>query len=216
MAEDDVGGMAVDAEPSRQYSIAFCWHVADGSRGAIWRNASDAYDPKVCHWILPYRKNDTHWHSSTFAEYLWRPNSRCERSEWCISAVMTVMKHRPYSEEPHTAVKPWNDLLIYMNLQITSRELCTELNMCRKLWWQNWNITESALGGSYQCSSSTRKNTVCKFVRTYWTNISLKVAVSCIILLLVMRHGVTTTTRNVNGECEFPVEEKVRDAALSG
>ena len=35
VSEVDVGGMAVDAEPSHQYSITFCCHVADGSRGAI-------------------------------------------------------------------------------------------------------------------------------------------------------------------------------------
>jgi len=27
------------------------------------------------------KKNGTHWHSSTLAEHLWRPNSGCEHSE---------------------------------------------------------------------------------------------------------------------------------------
>jgi len=30
-----VGGMAVEAEPSHQYSITFCCHVTDGSKGAV-------------------------------------------------------------------------------------------------------------------------------------------------------------------------------------
>ena len=34
-SEVGVGGMAVKVEPSRQYSITFCCHVADGSRGAV-------------------------------------------------------------------------------------------------------------------------------------------------------------------------------------
>jgi len=35
MSEVDVGGMAVEAVPSSQYSITCCCHVADGSRGAL-------------------------------------------------------------------------------------------------------------------------------------------------------------------------------------
>ena len=33
--EADVGGVAVEAGPSHQYSVAFCCHVTDGSRGAV-------------------------------------------------------------------------------------------------------------------------------------------------------------------------------------
>jgi len=33
-SEADVGGQAVEVEPSHQYSITFCCCVADGSRGA--------------------------------------------------------------------------------------------------------------------------------------------------------------------------------------
>jgi hypothetical protein len=34
-SEADVGDMAVDFEPSRLYSIKFCCHVKDDSRGAV-------------------------------------------------------------------------------------------------------------------------------------------------------------------------------------
>ncbi|MEQ5146204.1 hypothetical protein ABN231_18085 [Proteus mirabilis] len=34
-SEVDVGGMAVEVEPSHQYSITFCCCVTDGSRGAV-------------------------------------------------------------------------------------------------------------------------------------------------------------------------------------
>jgi len=34
MSEVDAGGMAVEVEASHQYSMTFCCHVTDGSRGA--------------------------------------------------------------------------------------------------------------------------------------------------------------------------------------
>ena len=34
MSELDVGEMAVEAEPSHQYSITFCCYITDGIRGA--------------------------------------------------------------------------------------------------------------------------------------------------------------------------------------
>lgn len=34
-SEADVGAMAVETEPSRQYSIACFYHVTDGSRAAL-------------------------------------------------------------------------------------------------------------------------------------------------------------------------------------
>ena len=35
VSEADAGGMAVEAEPSRQYSITFCCHTTDGSGEAV-------------------------------------------------------------------------------------------------------------------------------------------------------------------------------------
>ena len=34
-AEIDVGGAAVEVEPSSQYSVTCCCHVTDGSRGTL-------------------------------------------------------------------------------------------------------------------------------------------------------------------------------------
>ena len=84
ISEVGVGGMAVKVEPSRQYSITFCYWVADGSRGAVWPNVvwhGSAYEAEVCHQIPLCGKNGTYWHSSMLAEYLWRPNSGCECNE---------------------------------------------------------------------------------------------------------------------------------------
>ena len=40
MSEAD-GGMAIEVEPSQQYSVTCCCHVTDGSRGASGRMAAD-------------------------------------------------------------------------------------------------------------------------------------------------------------------------------
>ena len=61
----DVGCLAVEVEPSHQYSIPFCCHVTDGSRGAVWHNGiwcGSVCERKVCHWISPRWKK---WHSLT-------------------------------------------------------------------------------------------------------------------------------------------------------
>jgi len=68
-----------------------------------------------------------------------------------------------------------------------------------KRWWQRWNIAEFAPGVSHECSHKNIKNTVCKFVRTYWTNTRLKVTVSWIASSPVTRRGVTTTSWSQNG-----------------
>ena len=80
----DVDGIAVEVEPSHQYSITFCFYVTDGSRGAVWQNGiwhGSAYGAKVCNWIPPCGKNFILWDSLTLAEHWWRPNSGCEHSE---------------------------------------------------------------------------------------------------------------------------------------
>jgi len=41
MSEENVGGMTAEAEPSHQYSIMFCCHVTDGSRGTSDKIVSD-------------------------------------------------------------------------------------------------------------------------------------------------------------------------------
>ena len=78
------GVMAVEVEPSHQYSITFCCCVTDGSRGALWQNGmwhGRVDEAKVCHWFLPWGENGTYWHSLMLAEYLWIPNSGSEHSE---------------------------------------------------------------------------------------------------------------------------------------
>ena len=51
----------------------------------------------------------------------------------------------------------------------------------------------------HECSHSNRKNNVCVFVMTYWTNTSLKVTVSRITSLLVMRSSISPMGWSQNG-----------------
>jgi hypothetical protein len=83
-SEADVGDMAVEDEPSRQYSVEFCCRATDNSRGTVWQNGvwrGSAYEAKVCNGIPPWGKNRTQWNSSTLAKRLRRPNSGCQHSE---------------------------------------------------------------------------------------------------------------------------------------
>ena len=67
-----------------------------------------------------------------------------------------------------------------------------------KQWWQCWNIAKFAPGGSHKCSHRNIKNTVCKFVGTYWINTRVRVTVSWIASSTVTRRGVTITSRSQN------------------
>jgi len=68
-----------------------------------------------------------------------------------------------------------------------------------KRWCQRWNTAKFATVGSHEWSHRNMKNTVCKFVRTYWTNTRLKVTVSWIASSPVTRRVVTSTSRSQNG-----------------
>ena len=83
MSEVDGGGTAAEVEPSHQYSVTFCCCVTDGSREAVWQNCiwhGSVDETKVHHWIPPYKKTSSLWHSQIPAEWLWRPNRGCEHS----------------------------------------------------------------------------------------------------------------------------------------
>ena len=153
-------------------------------------------------WSIGVSLNcSTDWHSVTLAEHFWRPTSGCEHSE-----AVWKRYERQVIRWACTAVTPRNeeclDQLTHMNWQITTRELCMEpilSLMCWKSWWQWWNITDFVPSGSHECSRRNRKKTLCRFVRSSWTNTRLKVTVSWITLLLMMRWDVTTTSHSQNG-----------------
>ena len=77
-SEANICGMAVEVEPSCQYSVTFYWHVMDDRRGATWQKWHLTWEckwSKGWNWISTCRKNCTYWDSSTLAECLWRSNS---------------------------------------------------------------------------------------------------------------------------------------------
>ena len=79
-----VGCMAVEVESSHQYFAGCCCCVTDYSREAGLQNIfwhRNTYATKMCHFIPPYEKNGSHWHSLTLVEGFLRPNSGCEHSE---------------------------------------------------------------------------------------------------------------------------------------
>jgi len=82
--------LAVEVEPSASILLLPCnrWQ----QRGSLtkWRLTWKCYEAKLCHWIPPWRKNGTHWHSSMPAECLWRSTSGCEHSEALPNAQWAV------------------------------------------------------------------------------------------------------------------------------
>ena len=151
---------------------------------------------------------------------------------WCVSAVATATwktSHVPdgpaqLSHHDMKSVSISVIVVIRTNWWITTRELCTELNIgfsALVTMVATLEYRKVCARWVHECSYRNIKNTVCKFVRTYWTNTRLKVTVSWIAPSPVTRHSITITSRSqaaVHGvaTCEFPIEENVQDAALSG
>jgi len=131
------------------------------------------------------KKKGAHWSSLMPAERLWRPNSGCEHSEavwwWQQHERHSTLRTAMYS--CHTT--KWR-VSQPAHLRITTRKLCMELNI-------SFSASETmvaVLEYNKVCarrvswiSQRNRKNTVCKFVRTYWTNMNLKVKVSYITVI---------------------------------
>jgi len=77
------------------------------------------------------------------------------------------------------------------------------------------NIAKFEPDGSHRCSHCNIQKTICTLVRTWWTNARLKVTVSYIAWLPVMRCGVTTTSWSQNGslwngDVSFPSKKKFK------
>jgi len=125
---------------------------------------------------------------------------------WYVSTVVTVTWKTSHVLDGHARLSQH---------KMKSISICSSTQISRLLWpgnclwillsirwnqcWQCWNIAEFVPSGSHECSYRNRRNTVCRFVRTYWTNTWLKVTVSWIASLLVKRCGVTTMSCSQNG-----------------
>ena len=109
MPEADFGGMAVEAEPSQQYSITCCCHVIDGSRGAVWHSG-------VWHGVQMKQRcateffhvekmapTDIHWHlQNVYGNQTLDMNTV---RQWVVpfSSGDSDMKDKPCSTWPCTA-----------------------------------------------------------------------------------------------------------------
>lgn len=148
--------------------------------------------------FLHAEKNCTSCHSLMLAEYVWRPKIWCEHSEMVGGALQQCgdrnIKDKLNSGWPCTAVIPWNykwlNQLNHMNWQIIIRELYQKLNIGFNAPIRMVAMLEYCKfmpgGISHECSHRNRKNIICKFVMTYWTNTKLKVTVTLTVLLPVI------------------------------
>jgi len=169
-------------------------------------------------------------HPMTFIDACWTfmETKQCMLAQWGggwrVSAVATAMWKTSHVLDGHAQLShhETKSVSISSSAQISGLWLgnCVRswisAAMRWKRWWQCWNIAKFAPGGSHECSHRNIKNTVCKFVRTYWTNTRLKVTVSWIAsspvwdVVSPLRAGVKTAVHGV-ATCEFPIEEKVQD-----
>ena len=138
-SEADVGDVAVEVEPSHQYSVKFCCRCTDDSRGHSAKMVSEmeVHMKKRC--VIEFL------HAENIA-----PNDILRRllevfrdqtvdvstvRGWVVrfSSGDNVFKDKPCSGRPCTAVTPRNEerlhQLIHTNRPIATRELCTELNI---------------------------------------------------------------------------------------
>jgi len=170
-SEVDVGGMAVEDEPSHQYPITCgcVWQVSAEGQSDKMASEMEAQMKQRCvtpPCVLHVEKNGTYWHLSMLSGCLWRPNSRCEHSEgWavCFSSGDRNVKARPCCGWRCIAVMPWNEehlnQLIHANwlivvaklrksvlwLKICSiKQCCCALCICCQFHGNKWGITFGA------------------------------------------------------------------------
>jgi len=184
-SEVHVDGMTVEAEPSHWYSSTFYCHVTDGSRGALWTkwcltwkyvwskgvslNSSmqKKMAPTDTHWCLLNVCGDQTMDVSTRKWGVVRFNT--------LTTVVGKASHIPdgHAQLSHQEMK---SISISSSVQIGKLwprncvEIWISASVSWKQWWQCWNIAKLLPSGSHECSHRNRRNTVCKFVRTCWTN----------------------------------------------
>jgi len=101
-SEVDVGGVS-EVGPSHQYSVTFCCHVTDGSRGAVWQNVvwhGNTYEANMCCWIFSCGQSYTHWHStfilgSAFQQW-WEQHKRQATFQMVMPSCHTMQSAHPH------------------------------------------------------------------------------------------------------------------------
>lgn len=98
-------------------------------------------------------------------------------------------------------------------------EYCVQSWISTPIHWTQWRqhrISQSLC----QVGPTNLHIGICMFVRTYWTNMRLKVTVSSMALLPVTRIGVNSMSWSQNGNPwvatrEFLIEENIQESVLS-
>ena len=138
-SQTDVGGMAIEVEPSHQYYITCCYRATDGSRGEVWQKSvwyASADEAKMWNWIPPCRKKmePTDLHQYLLNGYGDQTLNVSIVGWWVVhfSGGDNDMKDKPCSGWQCTAVNSWNEeclnQLVCMNWRIITTKFCTELN----------------------------------------------------------------------------------------
>ena len=100
-SEADGGGMAVEAEPSHQYSITFCCSVTDGNGGHPDKMASgmEVRMKLRCVTAFLHAENTAPigFHQCLLNVCGDQPvNESTERGKWCLSALVTTTAGHMY------------------------------------------------------------------------------------------------------------------------
>ena len=135
------------------------------------------------------------------------PDIHCYLLNWCQTVDISTVRHallqywQQYERQTTVTARneDWLDQFIHVTWQITTRELCMELNIFSALETMVENIVKFVSSGFHKCSHRNKKNTICKFVRTYCTNARMKMTLSWIASLSVARCGVTIKSWRQNG-----------------
>ena len=185
--------------------------MTDGSRGAVWLNGiwhGRALVAKVCHWIPLCGKK---LQLSTLIVSCWilmETNNGCEHSEavgYEFQQCYSDVKDEPrFTHICHTT--KWRASWSAHPCQLIDYDKATMDGA--ECWFQSI--------GNYGGKRQEEKEHCVIFVRTYWTNMRLQMTFACIILLEMMRCGVTTTSRCQNSSMWSGNVDKVQDTALSG
>ena len=225
--------MAVEVEPSHQYSITCCCHVTDGSREAVWQNGSwhgSTYKAEVWSWIPPHGNiapTDIHW----LLLNVNRDQTADVRTgkQWMVyfSSGTSDVKDKPHSRWPCTAAAPQNEESQWAHpCEMAEYKHGTVYRAEYWLWFMgneggNIGILQSLHQVDPRSVHTGTENATSKFLRSFWTNTRLKVTVFQTVSLAVKRSGVTTTGKSQNGSSGSGSkynyhQRKVQDTVLSG
>ena len=115
------GGMAIEVKLSHQYSIAFCCHVTDGNRGAVWQMVSDM-------------------------EEQMKQSLEFNSSRWKKIVSIDICWHRNGDQTIDVSIARWRVVCLYSGDSNMKDKLCSIHSCHTKKWRVSWlaHLHESA------------------------------------------------------------------------